>query len=267
MLDDFFVRAVLAGCIIALIAGPFGCILVWRRMAFFGDALAHSALMGVAMAFLFQLNLTLSIMIVGAIVSFNLLLLQRQKVFGSDAILAMLSHVLLALGLVGIALMGNARLNLNNILFGDILSVSRFDIVVIGLLGVGLLIGLYSIWRAIFAITVDEHLSIAEGIDVGRVNLVFMLMLSLLVAVCLKLVGVLLVTALLIIPALAVRPFSPHPEAMAGLSSLAGAAAVIIGLLASLHLDTPSGPSIVVAAGGVFALLFFTSWILRRQRQ
>jgi len=165
MLDDFFVRALVAGIGVALIAGPFGCLIVWRRMSYFGDTLAHSGLLGVALAFLFQTNIAISVFVVCMIVSICLLFLQRNKSLPTDALLGLLSHSALALGLVAIGFMTWLRVDLNAILFGDILSVSSEDIYLIYLSGALLVGGLMWLWNSLFAATVSAELSDAEGIN------------------------------------------------------------------------------------------------------
>tara|TARA_R110002020_G_scaffold25060_3_gene81582 strand:- start:14603 stop:15454 length:852 start_codon:yes stop_codon:yes gene_type:complete len=254
MLDDFFTRALLAGIGVALVAGPLGCFIVWRRLAYFGDTLSHAALLGVALAFLFEINITLAVFGVSACVSIALLLLQRQGTLSSDALLGLLSHSALALGLVALAFMTWIRMDLMGFLFGDILAVSRMDIGIIWLGGAVVLAVLAVIWRPLFAATINRELAEAEGMTPERVNIIFMLLMAAVIAISMKIVGVLLITAMLIIPAAAARRFSSSPEQMALLAAIIGAAAVVGGLFGSLEWDTPAGPSIVVAALMLFIL-------------
>ena len=248
MLDDFFTRALLAGIGVALLAGPLGCFIVWRRMAYFGDTMAHSALLGVALALMFSLPLQLSVFLVAAVVSLLLVLLQRRGTLSSDAILGILAHATLAVGLVLIALMTWVRVDLMGFLFGDILAVTKTDIAVIWLGGAAVLGALVWLWRSLLAATVSPELAAAEGLKPERAGLAFMLVMALVIAMAMKIIGVLLITALLIIPAATARRFAASPEAMAVLAALIGAAAVVLGLEGSLNFDTPSGPSMVVAA-------------------
>ncbi len=254
MLDDFFVRALIAGIGVALIAGPLGCFIVWRRLAYFGDTLAHAALLGVALAFLLEVNVTATVFFVSATVAILLLLLQKRASLSSDALLGLLSHSALALGLVVLAFMGSVRFDLMGLLFGDILSVSKGDIGLIYGGGLAVLLVLMAIWRRLFAATVSPELAEAEGMRPDIANIVFMLLMAMVIAIAMKIVGVLLITALLIVPAATARRFAAGPEQMAVLSALIGAVAVIGGLSGSLRWDTPSGPSIVVAAMVLFIL-------------
>jgi len=257
MLDDFFTRALVAGIGVAVVAAPLGCFVVWRRLAYFGDTLSHGALLGVALALLFDSNITITVFVVSLAIAIALLGLQRRATLSGDSLLGLLAHSALALGLVVLAFMTWVRVDLMGLLFGDILAASVTDIAVIYGGGVLILAVLARIWRPLFAATVNRELAEAEGIAVDRTDLVFMVLMAGVIAVAMKIVGVLLITALLIIPAAAARRFSTGPEQMALIAAAIGAGSVVLGLFGSLKWDTPSGPSIVVAA-----LLFFIVGLL-----
>ena len=254
MLDDFFVRAMVAGLGVAATAGPLGCFIVWRRMAYFGDTLAHAALLGIALALLLEVNTTLAVLVVGIAVSVALVVLERQATLASDSLLGLLSHASLAIGLVVLAFMTWVRIDLMGFLFGDILSVSRTDIAIIYGGGIAVLLALAAIWRPLFAATVSRELAEAEGLNTARANLIFMVLMAIVIAIAMKIVGILLITALLIIPTAAARRLSRTPEQMAVIAALVGMASVVAGLFGSLRWDAPSGPAIVVAALGLFLL-------------
>lgn len=254
MLDDFFTRALIAGAGVALVAGPLGCFIVWRRLAYFGDTLSHAALLGVALAFLFEVNITLAVFGVSICVSLALLLLQKRATLSSDALLGLLAHSALAIGLVALAFMTWVRVDLMGFLFGDILAVTVSDIAVIWAGGALVLFILVIIWRSLFAATVNVELAQAEGMRPERANIIFMLLMAAVIAISMKIVGVLLITALLIIPTAAARRYATGPEQMAVLAAIIGVIGVIFGLFGSLEWDTPAGPSIVVAALGLFVL-------------
>jgi zinc transport system permease protein len=258
MLDDFFTRALLAGIGLALVAGPLGCFVVWRRMAYFGDTLAHAALLGVALSLLANLPVMLAVLIVAMVVACLLLLLQRRSALSSDALLGMLSHGSLAIGLLALAFMTWVRMDMMGLLFGDVLAVTKQDIALVWLGGAAVLAALAWAWKPLFAITVNRDLAAAEGHDVLRYDLLLMLLLAIVVAVAIKIVGVMLITSLLIIPAGAARRLSQGPVAMAVVAATVGILAVMAGLFASLQWNTPSGPSIVAAA----LLLFILGLIL-----
>ena len=254
MFDDFFTRALLGGIGVAVVAGPIGCFVIWRRLAYFGDTLSHSALLGVALALLLEINITLTVFILSVIVSLLLLFLQRRAALSSDALLGLLAHSTLALGLVVLAFMTWLRVDLLGFLFGDILAVSTNDLTVIWGGGATILGLLIYIWRPLFAVTVNFDLAKAEGLKPDLTNMLFMVIIAAVIAVSMKLVGVLLITALIIIPAVAARQFTNSPESMAITASIIGVIAVIIGLHGSLEWDTPAGPSIVVAALILFVM-------------
>jgi len=268
MLEDFFTRALLAGIGLSLVTGPLGCFIVWRRMAYFGDTMAHSALLGVALSFLFEINLTLGVFVVAAAVAGALLLLQRRNALSTDALLGILSHSTLAIGLVMVAFMSWIRVDLMGFLFGDILAVSTGDIAVIYAGGAVILALLIGMWRPLLAATVNAELAEAEGMRPEATRIVLMLLLASVIAIAMKIVGVLLITSLLIIPAATARRLSTTPEQMAAISAGVGALAVAGGLFGSLRFDTPSGPSIVVAALCLFLIsiaLPASPWRARRE--
>ena len=257
-MDDFLFRALLAGAGVALIAGPLGCFIVWRRMAYFGDTMAHSALLGVALSVLFDVNITLGVFVVATFGALALIMMQRRAPLSSDALLGILSHSMLALGIVIVAMMTWLRIDLMAFLFGDILAVSWTDIVVVYAGGALILAFLIFIWRPLLAGTVSSELAAAEGLHPERARIIFMLLMAAVIAIAMKIVGILLITSLLIIPAAAARRFASSPEMMAVLAAIIGVIAVCVGLFGSLTWDTPSGPSIVVAAAMIFLLSLLT---------
>ena len=254
MFDDFFVRALAGGIGIALATGPLGCFMVWRRMAYFGDSVAHSALLGVVLGVALGIELNIGIIIVCVALALLLLLLQQQRRLATDTLLGILAHGALALGLVGISFFEGVRVDLMSYLFGDILAVSGRDLLWIYGGGGAVLAATALIWRPLLAMTVHEELARAEGVRVGLVRIAFTLLIALAVAIAMKVIGLILIVALLIIPAATARRLARSPEQMALLAGLIGAAAVAGGLHGSLAWDTPSGPSIVVAALALFVL-------------
>ncbi len=260
MLDDFFVRAILAGIGVALMAGSLGSFVVWNRMAFFGDALSHSALLGVTIAFAFNIHHVFGIVLVASAFSMLIVTLQKNRSYSTDTLLGIMAHSALAIGLVVVSFFDNIRVDLMSFLFGDILATSIYDIYMIYAGLVVSLIIFKKIWRALLLTTINYDLAKVEGVNVDLVRFIFMLLISILVALSIKIVGILLVTSLLIIPAAASRKFSFTPEKMAVNASIIGCLSVLIGLFASLKWDTPSGPSIVVSA----LLLFMLSSLYKR---
>ncbi len=255
VMDDFILRALLAGLLVVMVAGPMGCVVVWRRMAYFGDALAHAALLGTALAILFDIAPLPGVILVGSLISYLLLKLQVKKDLSNDAILGILSHGALAAGLILLAYMQSQGkyVNLMGYLFGDVLSVSNSYLIWLAMICLGIVLVLWRIWSSMLAIAVHEELARSEGVAVDRVRLLFMLLMAGLVAVAMKVVGIILITALLIVPAASARRFARSPESMAIYSVVLGMLAVVSGLLVSLQWDAPAGPAIVLSS----VVLFF----------
>jgi zinc transport system permease protein len=256
LMDDFILRALLGGLAVALVAGPLGSFVVWRRMAYFGDTLAHSALLGVALGFLIGISVSLTVILLCVSLAMLLVVLQRQRRLASDTLLGILAHSALSLGLVAISFLEGVRIDLMAYLFGDILAVSWNDLWWIFAGGLVALLLLLVLWRPLLAVTVHEDLARVEGVRVSLVSIGFMLLIALVIAVAMKVVGILLITSLMIIPAAAARRLSSTPEQMALLAAAIGSLAVVGGIWGSLEWDTPTGPSIVVAAAVLFAVIF-----------
>jgi zinc transport system permease protein len=255
-LDDFLVRALVAGVGLAVVAGPVGCLVVWRRMAYFGATLAHAALLGLALGLLLDTAPMAAVVVVCVALSAALVGLERRKTLATDTLLGILAHGSLALGLVVLAFMETVRVDLMAYLFGDILSVTWSDIVWIYIGGAAALAALAYLWRDLLSITIHEDLARVDGVAVEQRRFLFMVLIAVVVAVAMKIVGILLTVSMLIVPAAAARPLSASPERMAVLAAVLGAISVLGGLAASLAWDTPAGPSIVVAATVLFLLTF-----------
>lgn len=264
MLDDFLIRAALAGLGVALAAAPLGCFVVWRRMAYFGEATAHAAILGVALALALSLPL-LPAVLAAALAMAGAVSALTGRGYAMDTVLGVMAHTALAAGLVAVALLGDVRIDLMAFLFGDILAVDRSDLVVIWI-GAALVTGL-TVWRwpALLTATLNPDLARASGIDPRREELGLTLALAVVVAVAIKVVGVLLIAAMLVIPAAAARPLARTPEAMAAGAALLGAASALGGLWTALLLDTPTGPSIVCVASLLF-LVTTLAGALRNRR-
>ena len=252
---DFLLHALLAGLALALVAGPLGSFVVWRRMAYFGETLSHAALLGVAMGLWLQISPTLAVIAGCLLLALALLGLQGRQALATDTLLGMLAPTTLALGLVTMSLL-EVRVDLLAYLFGDLLAISREDLYWV--LGGSALVSLLLVplWRPLLAITVHEELARVEGLPVAGLRLALMLLIALVIALAMKIVGVLLITSLLIIPAAAAQRHARTPEQMAIGASLIGLLAVSAGLSLSWFQDTPAGPSIVVSAAGLFLLSF-----------
>ncbi|WAM52858.1 metal ABC transporter permease [Vreelandella venusta] len=253
MLDDFMWRATIAGIFVALAAAPLGCFVVWRRMAYFGDATSHAAILGVALALMFNLSIFAGVLTVALTMAACVTLLSGRG-YAMDTLLGVMAHSALAIGLVAVSFISGVRIDLTAYLFGDILAVGQDDLWIIGGGALLILALLFWRWSALLTATLSDELAYANGIQPRREQLVLTLSLALVVAVALKVVGALLIAALLIIPAATARPFSRTPEMMALVAMCIATLAVTLGLRAAYYFDTPTGPTIVTLAAGFFAL-------------
>ena len=252
-MPEFIIYALVAGIGLATVMGAIGVFVVWRRMAYFGDTLAHSALLGVAVGFIIGININVGIIAVCLIIAIGMLFLRSQRHLAEDTLLGILAHSSLALGLAAISLFSALRVDLLSYLFGDILAVTPEDIAWVyggGIITLGVLAWL---WKDLISITVHEDLARTDGVNIFRTQLVFMTLFALVIAMAMKIIGILLVTSLLIIPAAAARRFARTPEQMAVFAAIAGSVAVAIGLQGSLLWDLPTGPAIVIAAALLYA--------------
>ena len=254
MFDDFFIRALIAGIGIAIVTGPLGCFIIWRRLSFFGDTLSHSALLGVTIAFFFDLNIAFVVFLISSALALILIKLQKTTKLPGDALLGLLAHSSLAVGLVVIGFLSSIRFDIMGLLFGDILAVNEIDLLIIWIGGALILLILKIIWKPLFASTVNHELAEAEGMNPDKVNAIFTVLLAAIIAISIKIVGLLLITGMLIMPAAMARNISNNPLQMVKLSIVGGLLSVIIGLFSSLQINTPSGPSIITAALLLFCL-------------
>ena len=257
MFDDFFIRALFAGIGVAFVTGPLGCFVVWRRLSYFGDTLAHSALLGVTIAFSLEFNIALSVFITSSVVALFLIQLQKKTNLPGDALLGLLAHSSLGVGLVAIGFLSFIRFDVMGLLFGDILAVNVNDLLVIWIGGALILLVLKLIWKPLFASTVNYELAEAEGLNPERAKAIFTLLMAAIIAISIKMIGLLLITGMLIIPAAMARNVSNSPKGMIIFSVIGGLLSVFLGLFSSLNFNTPSGPSIIVAALLLFIISLF----------
>ncbi len=244
---ELLLLPLLVGCLVALISAPLGAFVMWNRLVYFGDTLAHSALLGVAFALLFSLTPSVGIALSCIVIAVLLWLLQKRSRLANDSLLGIISHSSLALGLVCVSLMADTRIDLHAYLFGDLLTVTMHDAATIAAIAVIIFIGVGLTWRGLLMMTIDQHLAQVEGVQVERLRLLLMVFIALLIGIAMKVVGILLITALLIIPAASARKVTRSPEAMVIVAALIALSSVCLGLAASYFFDTPPGASIVLS--------------------
>jgi zinc transport system permease protein len=245
-MEPFLIRALAAGVGLAVIAAPLGCFIVWQRMAYFGETIAQASLIGIALGLLLQLNVTASALAVALVVALLLIVLARQKLVPLDSILGLLAHAALAVGVIATSLVRGPSVDLMGYLFGDIFAVTTEDLWWVYLGGAVVLATLAWLWHPLLAIAVHEELALAEGVKCDLVKGIFVVLLALVIAVAMKVVGILLAIAFLIMPASAARAFARTPERMAVVAALVAVTGVMAGLSLSFNYDVPGGPAIVV---------------------
>ncbi|MHA0898761.1 iron chelate uptake ABC transporter family permease subunit [Candidatus Liberibacter solanacearum] len=258
MYNEFFIRALFAGIGIILSTGPLGCFIVWQRMTYFGDTIAHSALLGVAFSLMLNLPLPLCIFMVAALTSIILLQIQKSEFIASDAILGVITHSTISISLIMLSFMTWVNTDLTSFLFGDILAINTNDIIIIWSVGILNIVILIKIWKSLLATTVNYELAKAEGMQPEKVKLIFTMITALMISISIKFIGITLITSLLILPTVTARRFATSPENMVILTTVIGILGVILGLYGSLIFDTPSGPSIIITS-----LIFFILSFLR----
>ena len=254
ILYDFMVRATVAGLGVALIAAPLGCFVVWRRMAYFGEATAHAALLGVALSLAFEIPIFLGTLLAAMLMAWVVSQLSGREL-ASDTLLGVSAHAGLAVGLVVASFLSGVRIDLMAYLFGDILAVNLIDLFIIWF---GVILGLaliYWRWTPMLIATLNEEIAYSKGINPKREKLFLTLALAITVAVSIKVVGLLLISALLIIPAAAARNISQTPETMVIATAIIGVISAVSGLQFSYFLNSPPGPSIVCVSLVFFLIL------------
>jgi zinc transport system permease protein len=252
-LEPFLVRALLAGLGLGILAAPLGCLVVWRRMSYFGSTVAHAGLLGVALGVALRLDLTIGVLIVSLAIGGLLIVLEQQRILPVDSLLGILSHAALAGGLVAAAGLSGQRLDLMGYLFGDIFAVTNVDLAWIYIGGAVVLALVASLWRTLVAVAVHEELAAAEGMNARAAQATLILTLAFTVAVAMKIVGVLLIIAFLIMPAAVARPFARTPEAMVAIAAVVGSLGAVGGLALSNTYDLAGGPSIVLVLSALAA--------------
>ena len=264
IIDPFILRGLLAGMAVALVTGTVGCFVVWRRMSYFGDSLAHASLLGVALGVLIGIGANAGIVFTSLLFGFLLLWFQQSKDLPTDTLLGVLSHFALSISIIIISL-NKIKIDLHSFLFGDILTVTSNDLWWMYLGGIIVLILIFLNWSSLILVTIDEDLAKAEGINPLFVNLLLTTILTIVVAISVKIIGILLITSMLIIPAAASRRLVNSPESMALLATVFGILSVIFGIFLSVEIDTPSGPTIVVVSSFLFLGTTFLSLFFKKK--
>ncbi len=258
MLEDFIIRTIIAGILLSIVAGPIGSLIMWQKKAYFGDSLAHAAILGIALALFLDININLSIIFILISFALTLIILEKENSIPSDTILGILAHASLALGIVLISFKQNLFFDLEGFLFGNILAVTKADIIYMTITTVLILVLLKLYWSKLILISLSQTLAEAElGKNMHRIKSGFVLILAIFIALNIKIAGILLINSLLIISAATARQFAKSALQVAISGSLIASFAVATGITASYFIDLPTGASIVVTLTILFIFALY----------
>lgn len=255
---ELILPPILAAVFLACISGPLGCFVVWKKMAYFGDTVAHAALLGVGLGVILSIATQISVIILCLLVAILVAYFNSKKYLSTDTTLGILAHGSLALGMLTVTVVSPTRINLQGILMGDLLTVGYSEALHVGILSIVIIALIVKLWRHFLMSAIDEDLATVEGYSPNKNQFLLTLTIALTIAFGIKLVGALLISGLLIIPAAGARKLSSSPEAMAITAGLIGLVSSVLGLISSAYWDLPAGPAIVCCALLIFiAALFY----------
>ena len=263
--EPFMQRALIGGLLTGALGGLLGSVAVLRELSFFSDALGHSALLGITVGILIGVNPTLVLIPFAVVFAILVNQLVEHSSLPTDALLNIVYSTSLAAAILFLSLVESYRGGIRQLLFGDILGVSSLDLIVIGMLLAAALIYLSLSLRAQVLLTLNQDLAGAVGVQTRWHRLAFIVLLAVVVAVSIKAVGVLLISAFVVIPACAGRLLCRRFPLYVVVSSALGGICALLGLLASGLTSLPSGPSVVMVQFlGFLVALILSSRVFRR---
>ena len=254
-MDNFILLAIISGIGIAFITGLLGCFVVWKKMAYFGESLGHSAVLGIGIGLLLGIGDNIAVLLV--IITFSLIVtyLQNKEAFSNDLILAVLAHGLLSIGIILISINPDPNFNLHSFLFGDILTVSLNEIFLIFLSAIFIYLIILTNWKALLITIISKDLAKSQNINNFKIELLFTFTMALAVAISIKIIGALLITSMLIIPSSCAKQLVNNPKNMVIISIIISILSILIGILCSYYFDIPSGPAIILTSFSAFFII------------
>jgi len=250
----FIQRALIASLIVGILCPFVGNFVVLRKMSFFSDAISHSAFAGIAVGALLGIDLSLSSLVVAILIAFFIAFLSEKTTLSHDTIIGIAFSGSIATGILIIGMLKGYRMDVFTFLFGDILAITRTDLVLLLLICI-ISIGVLTVFlKPFLQITFNRELARIEGINVRVFEYMLFFIIAVVVTVSLKIIGIILVTSLLIVPAAAAKNLASSMKHLFVLSCVFGIISGITGLLGSVYLNTPSGPTIVLVSIGIFFL-------------
>ncbi len=260
MFELFFIKAMIAAIGVAFATAPIGVFVLWKRMAYFGDAISHSAIFGLGIATIIAVEPIYGIVFCAIIFCLLIFILGKQKLYSSDSIIGITSCSLLALGMILISIFPS-NINLENYLFGDLIILQNRDILMIYAVAVLSSVAILIWFPKLLLATINKDLAQISGVEVEKLELKFLLLTALVVACLVKIVGIFLITSMMILPAAIARNFSKTPTQMLFLSLLSSLIIMVGGLFAALFFNLPSSPSIIAFAALLLVVAIVTAKI------
>ncbi|QKX02972.1 metal ABC transporter permease [Wolbachia endosymbiont of Litomosoides sigmodontis] len=261
--QDFFINSLIAIVIISLVTGALGSFMIWQRLSYLGDSLSHSSLLGIALALIFKISPSISIMLI-AIAFAILLSLNFNRLYSVDTILNIVTNVVLSSSLILMSFLPSSNSSIISSLFGDILTLEQSDIVLISLTSIVVAMILIFRWRYWLIISINQDLAIVEKINVNLVRLEFLITLAIFTAVSAQLIGILLIAAFLLIPAASARLVSKTPMQMIIIATVFSLISGISGLILSASFDLLTGPAIILIAATYLIIAYFIRLMLNK---
>ena len=264
----FIVRALTAAIVVGIVCSVLGTYIVLRGMAFLGDALSHSILPGVVIAFLIGWPLAVGALVFGVLTALGIGILTERGTLKEDTAIGVIFAGMFALGVALLSASGNYTIDLAHFLFGNLLAVSAGDLRLIGGLGAAVLVTVYLFYKEFMVITFDEVLAATLRLPAAFLRLLMLVLIAVTIVTALQVVGVALMLAMFVTPAATASLLTRRLPAMMAVSALIGAVSGVTGVYASFYLNVASGPAVVLVATAIFAIVFLMNpgrgYVLRR---
>lgn len=260
-MKDFMIEIIVASLLIGFIFAPLGCVVLWKKYVYFGDGLAHSSMLAAVLSVILDLPLIVPAIFITAIFAISIFKLKTNS--GNNAIIGLTSNILMAIAVIISGLYAK-NINIIGLLFGDILSITRGEIALLGMILIAVILFISIFYRSIILIVFSRDIAFARKVKVHLIELLFISLLSLSIICSIKMVGVLLVTSIIVIPAMSARIISSTPSMMIIFAIIIATIMNIAGMYFSFYSDLPFAPVIAASGGGVFFLLSIASAIYKK---
>ncbi|MFT7086926.1 MAG: zinc transport system permease protein [Rickettsiales bacterium] len=259
MFEPLFIKALIAGIGVAIALAPIGVFVLWKKMAYFSDAISHSAIFGLAIATIIAVSPMYGIVLCAVIFCFLMFIIGKQNLYSIDSIIGITSATLLSIGMILLAFFPS-EIELEEYLFGDLLNLENYQITII-YAAAALVVLAISLWfKKLLLSTINPDLAKISGIKTENLELKFLLLTAIIVACLVKIVGIFLITSMMILPAAIGRNFSKTPTHMIFLSLAFAIFSIVGGLFFAVFFNLPSSPAII----GFSALILILSILSKK---